>query len=286
MSRVAKIARRTVQLFSNSPQERALARLGFWMSLNHRTAWLTQTSASDYLQMQHKFYELAASVASSAPGKVEGDVVVGGWDEQNKWQDYQDYLLKHVPPEPVWIALEYGCGPGRNIRQFSSRFRRIDGVDISERNLANAEKFLAGQIPEDKWPRLYITPGINTGEAQANFYDFCFSTICLQHICVWEIRFSILQSLYHCLKPGGRLSIQMGLGRQVPNKFPYHANHYSAGSTNSGGDVAVSDPGELDEDLKKIGFVNFEYWIRPPGPGSDFPNWIFFTCLKPLETQR
>ncbi len=280
MNKATKLAKRTAGLFSKSPQKRALARLEFWISFNHRMAWLTQKSASDYLKMQHKFYELAASTATANPGKVDGDVVVGFWGQQEQCEDFKTYLLKHVPPDPIWIALEYGCGPGRNIRGFSPRFRRIDGVDISKRNLANAEQFLKGEIPDEKWPRLYQTSGSDTGAAEAGLYDFCFSTICMQHICVWEIRFSILQSLYRCLKSGGRLSIQMGFGQPSAAKVSYHSNHYSAGSTNSGCDVVVSDPKEVEEDLKKIGFKEFESWIRPCGPGGDFPNWIFFTCVK------
>jgi SAM-dependent methyltransferase len=284
MSKIGKFASRACKLFSRSPEERALAYLEFWGSFKHRTAQLTQKSASDYLKMQHQFYERAASVAKAESGKVQGDIVVGSWDQQQKWPDYETYLLKYVPLEPVWLALEYGCGPGRNIRGFSSRFGRIDGVDISEKNLANAEKYLKGQIPADKCPRLYLTQGSDAGAAQANAYDFSFSTICFQHICVWEVRFSILKSLYSCLKPGGRLSIQMGYGPPTSDKYqkvPYQANFYGASSTNSGCDVTVSDPEELHKDLQQIGFTAFEYWIRPAGPDPTFSNWIFFTCLKP-----
>ena len=282
-ARVVKILRRTGNLITGTRAERAQARLQFWLSIKNRTSWLTQRNSRDYLRMQGRFYELAAAAAEVEPGDLKGDVVVGYRDQQDQWPDYDTYLLKYVPDEPVWVALEYGCGPGRNIRKFTERFRRIDGVDISAQNLANAKTFLRGQIDPGKWPDLYVTGGADIGQAPRNHYDFCFSTICLQHICVYEVRFSILESLYQALKPGGRISIQMGFGGPSPDSVPYASNHYGAPGTNSTCDVFISRPGEVEDDLAKIGFVGFEYWIRPVGPGDDHPNWIFFTAVKPTS---
>ena len=45
-------------------------------------------------------------------------------------------------------------------------------------------------------------------------------------------------------------------------------------------DTRVEDPDQIKNDLYKIGFNNFEHWIRPPGPGDNHPNWIFFTAVK------
>jgi hypothetical protein len=90
-----------------------------------------------------------------------------------------------------------------------------------------------------------------------------------------------MKSLYECLKPGGRISLQMGYGVPSPCTVPYFENHFQAPDTNRMADVAVSSPEELRQDLEKIGFANFEYWIRPVGPGDVHPNWIFFTAVKP-----
>ena len=32
--------------------------------------------------------------------------------------------------------------------------------------------------------------------------------------------------------------------------------------------------------MKEIGFENFNYYIRPVGPGDGHPNWIFFNATK------
>ncbi len=102
-----------------------------------------------------------------------------------------------------------------------------------------------------------------------------------QHICVHSIRVSIMRSMYDCLKPGGRLSLQMGYGVPSPQTVDYYADNVGAETTNRGCDTAVAQPEQPRADLDEIGFTNFEYWLRPTGPGDLHPQWIFFTAVKP-----
>lgn len=174
------------------------------------------------------------------------------------------------------VALDFGCGPGRNIIKYSSWFKRIDGADISPRNIENARVNLANNnIPI---PNLYVILGADVGSAPAESYDFIFSSITMQHICVHEIRFSIFEAMHKALKKGGRVSIQMGYGANSPKSVGYCDNNYDAIATNRGCDTRVESPDELWADLEKIGFKNFEFWIRPVGPGDLHPAWIFFTA--------
>jgi SAM-dependent methyltransferase len=230
--------------------------------------------------MQKRFYERNAAADIVSPGFIEGDHVVGSWAEHDEWADYEDYLMRYVPADASWVALDFGCGPGRNLRRWSSRFRRIDGVDISAKNLENAKTFIRDKVPPEKQPNLFLTGGQNCGDAPKNTYDFVFSTICLQHICVHSVRYSILRSLFDCLKPGGRLSVQMGYGIPSPHSRGYYEDFVAAPGTNRDSDVAIASPDEPKGDLEKIGFVNFEHWIRPVGPGDLHPAWIFFTAVK------
>jgi SAM-dependent methyltransferase len=241
---------------------------------------LFQHTADDYVKMQKRAYERYASADTVTPGSISGDFVVGVWKEHDVWPDYNDYLMKYVPRDESWIAIDYGCGPGRNISRWSSIFKRMDGVDISPKNFENARIFLR-DLPANKNPNLYITGGMDCGDAPKNSYDFAMSTICMQHICVYDVRYSILRSLFECLKPGGRISIQMGYGVPSPSTVDYHANFVEATDTNRAADVAIASPDQVCSDLERIGFVGFEHWIRPTGPGDSHPNWIFFTAVKP-----
>lgn len=236
----------------------------------------------DYTRMQRKQYLRDAKNSKVIPGQLIEDYVVGSWQEQDKWVDYETYLMKYVLPQDNLLALDFGCGPGRNIRTWSDWFQRIDGADISSTNLSNARIFLKDQIPEIKWPNLFLTSGPNCGDAPSQVYDFVFSTICLQHICSHSVRFSILQDMFRILVPGGRISVQMGFGSPSPLTVGYFEDNFSAVATNRGCDTEISTPDEPRQDLENIGFENFEYWIRPVGPGDFHPSWIFFTATKPL----
>lgn len=248
--------------------------------VRHLYRLCVKRTVEDYVGMQRRIYESAAAADCISEGHIEGDHVVGTWNKHDEWSDYGEYLMRHVPPDGSWLAIDYGCGPGRNLRRWSSLFKRIDGVDISAKNLENARVFLKG-LPKDKAPNLFVTDGLDCGAAPKSTYDFAFSTICMQHICVHRIRYSILSSLFACLKPGGRISIQMGYGVPSPSTVSYFEDYVTAVGTNRESDVAISSPDEPRADLEKIGFVNFEFWIRPVGPGDFHPNWIFFTAIKP-----
>ena len=88
----------------------------------------------DYLKMQNDYYDEYASKWSLS----FRDPVVGSYDAHNDWSDYDEYLFKDFDTTGM-IALDYGCGPGRNLVKFNSRFERIDGVDISDVNLEKAK---------------------------------------------------------------------------------------------------------------------------------------------------
>ena len=276
-------------LFSRSPRDRfvlicrmqQVPVIGTLMKLYLKLrARLAQRTPEDYVQMQKREYESLAGLADFKPGDMSIDSVVGSWKQHDEWQDYEDYLMRYVPKDEFWVALDYGCGPGRNIRRWSSIFKRIDGVDISARNLENARIFIQDRVPPHKTPNLFLTNGMDCGDAPKGAYDFVFSTICLQHICVHSVRCSIFKSLFECLKPGGRLSAQMGFGVPSPNSVGYYADYVQAVGTNRFCDVAIASPDELKGDLEKIGFSNFEFWLRPVGPGDLHPQWIFFTATK------
>lgn len=72
----------------------------------------------------------------------------------------------------------------------------------------------------------------------------------------------------------------MGYGKGAINSINYDGDDFKALKTNSGRDTRVESPDEIQRDLEKIGFKNFESWIRPPGPGGHQKNWIFFTAIK------
>ncbi len=202
------------------------------------------------------------------------DAMVGSFNQHNEFNGF-DELFKGLDTAEK-VALDFGCGPGRNIVRYQGLFERIDGVDISVVSLEKAKLWLQhNNVPV---PKLYPCNGVDLRDIPDEQYDIVFSTICLQHICVYEIRFSYLKEFFRVLKPGGWLTFQMGHGPSLPQCRDYYDNFYDADTTNGTCDVTVASQLQLHGDLLKVGFSNFAHSLIPAPPYEplhihDF--WIF-----------
>jgi|SRR5208282_5528498 len=201
--------------------------------------------------------------------------------EHDSNPDYWTYLIPEGNNSDK-IAFDFGCGHGRNIRNLLLKggFKRVDGCDISTNNIGFAAANIRKECPgRTSW--VYSNNGIDLQPARDNFYDYVMSTIVLQHIPVYDIRFSILSEMYRILKPHGILSFQMGFdnGYHPGYTVDYHENFYDAEATNGLKDVCVTDPNQIVEDLTKIGFKSIVTTIRPQWKDGHH-NWIFTNAVK------
>lgn len=233
---------------------------------------MTDDGILKYVEMQKGIYNRDAGYWTVK----KRDPVVGSFDKHNNHDDYK-YIIKGFETKNMH-ALDFGCGPGRNIVKFNKHFRQIDGVDISQINLDNAKLWIKRNSAKEG--KLILCNGYDLDNIKDCTYDFIMSTIVLQHICVYKIRYSYLEEFYRILKSKGWISIQMGYGTNKKDSVGYYENNYNAESTNGSMDTRVEDPSQLKSDLDKIGFVNFNYNICDVGPGDDHSGWIFFRAMK------
>jgi ubiquinone/menaquinone biosynthesis C-methylase UbiE len=227
-----------------------------------------------YLNMQKNQYEIEAS-----NWNLENkNHVVGSYDEHNLWKDYDEFLFKNIDTKNL-IALEYGCGPARNLIRFNDRFLRIDGCDISKNNIDKAQLNLKYNNINNY--SVFPCDGKSI-PTQNESYDIIFSVICLQHIACYDIRFNIFNDIYRCLKKDGYFCFQMGFGKK--NNFTvsnYYDNSFNANITNGLHDVIIEDENYLIDDLqKKLNFKNYISYIRPTGPGDYHEKWIWVQVQK------
>lgn len=229
-------------------------------------------SDNKYTKMQLDFYNYEASIWS----EQNREPVVGSFDAHNNWEDYEN-LFTEIQNQKEKIGLDFACGPGRNIVKYSHRFKRLDGVDLSPINIEKAKEYTKNN---GVYSELYTSSGVDINVVPSDSYDFVMSTIALQHICVYDIRYSIMSDIFRVLKSDGIFTAQMGFGHPSPMTVGYYENYYDAQGTNRTCDVCIENEKQLEDDLIKIGFSDFQFKITKTGPGDVHPNWIFFSAKK------
>jgi predicted TPR repeat methyltransferase len=226
-----------------------------------------------YTKMQSRFFDDAAENMSR-----------GNHREHDSNPDYHGVLLGDLNDDDVnglQVALDFGCGCGRNIDNLLKgwNWKRVDGVDISLNIIQKADEFLS-KTHKGRY-KLYVNNGVDLDVLSSGEYDFVMSTIVFQHICVHEIRCSLMSDIHRVMKDGGLFSFQMGFGfKEGVSTVGYHENYYDATSTNSGCDTRVEDPDQIVSDLEKIGFKNVRTVIRPSWSCNNHDQWIYIKATK------
>jgi len=205
--------------------------------------------------------------------------LVGWYDEHNADETEQKLLFRGVKTDGSLVALEYGCGPGRNIIKHKDLFARIDGVDINRTILDKASDFLKDNNINDVY--LFHTNGFELNgqycDIKSTTYDVVFSIICLQHIGSWEWRQSLWNEFYRVLKPKGVLTFQMGYGPGHPISVDYFHNYDETDDMHR--DVRIESEGYLVDDLRKAGFKDITLEITNP-THDQHPHWIWVQARK------
>lgn len=206
-------------------------------------------------------------------------------ENHNSNPDYWNILLGDLKDKEKWNgkkALDFACGKGRNVTNMFSlcEWKRIDGIDISVSNIEHNRVVYRNQ--KSNW---YLNNGIDVSDLNDNEYDFIMSTIALQHICVYDIRKSLITDLYRTLKPSGIFSFQMGYGEglesPIGNRVSYFENFYDATGTNSACDVRIQNEQDVINDLTEIGFENISTQIRDSFDDLGHKQWIYIKAFKP-----
>lgn len=231
---------------------------------------------NEYTQMQRLFYDTTAD-----------EMAVENHRGHDSSPDYYGLLLSDIDKNfNSKKALDFGCGIGRNVDNLLNlaEWDRVDGCDISSENIKRATQFMKQTSHLSSKYKFYTTTGVDLEPIVSNEYDFVMSTIVLQHIAIYSIRYSILSDIYRVMSNDSLFSFQMS----CHGKGKYRDEDFSIEGTNGVHDVAVANPQDLIDDLTKIGFSNVTYSISNEWDAagkqyfSDDYKWIYVKARKCL----
>jgi SAM-dependent methyltransferase len=160
-------------------------------------------------------------------------------------------LLEHIDTEPPFTILDFGCGPGRDLKTFTELGHVAIGLEGAARFVDMARRYSGCEIWRQDFLALDLPP---------RHFDGVFANAALFHVPTQELP-RVLRELHAALKPGGVLfsSNPRGENQEGWNRGRYGAYH------------------ELDAwraFLTEAGFAELSHYYRPAGlPRSQQP-WL------------
>ncbi|HEY0287338.1 MAG TPA: class I SAM-dependent methyltransferase [Pseudomonas sp.] len=160
-------------------------------------------------------------------------------------------LLRHINSEKPWQILDFGCGPGRDLKTFTAIGHIATGLDGSERFAQMARADSGCEVLHQNFLELDLS---------AERFDGIFANAVLFHIPKQELP-RVLGELRASLKPGGVLFSSNPRGN---NQEGWKGERYGS----------YHDLDAWRGLLTDAGFVELEHYYRPTGlPRAQQP-WL------------
>ncbi|WP_024682426.1 MULTISPECIES: class I SAM-dependent methyltransferase [Pseudomonas syringae group] len=162
-----------------------------------------------------------------------------------------DALLRHIEGSAPWQILDFGCGPGRDLKTFAAMGHVAVGLDGSERFAEMARAETGCEVFQQNFLELDLPQGR---------FDGIFANAVLFHIPRQELP-RVLRELYATLKPGGVLFSSNPRGE---NQEGWNGERYGA----------YHDLETWRQLLTDAGFTELEHYYRPAGLPRDQQPWL------------
>ena len=168
-------------------------------------------------------------------------------------------LLRYIEAPAPFVLLDFGCGPGRDLKTFKALGHDAAGLDGSPQLAAMARVNSGCEVLEQSFLALDL-PG--------SHFDGVFANAVLFHVPSQELP-HVLRELHATLKPGGVLfsSNPRGDGQEGWNGDRYGAFH----SWEAWRDFVTA-----------AGFVELNHYYRPTGVPLEQQPWLASVWRKPM----
>ncbi|RMQ42268.1 hypothetical protein ALQ04_01031 [Pseudomonas cichorii] len=160
-------------------------------------------------------------------------------------------LLRHIEGAAPWQILDFGCGPGRDLKTFSAMGHIAVGLDGSEQFARMARADSGCEVLQQNFLEL---------DLPAERFDGIFANAVLFHVPRQELP-RVLRQLHATLKPGGVLFSSNPRGQ---NQEGWKGERYGS----------YHDVGSWRELLTEAGFSELEHYYRPDGLPREQQPWL------------
>jgi len=167
-------------------------------------------------------------------------------------------LLQHIRGAPPFTILDFGCGPGRDLKTFAERGHVAIGLEGAARFAAMARAYSGCAVWQQDFLRLALPP---------SRFDGVYANAGLFHVPGRELP-RVLRELHATLKPGGVLFSSNPHGRDEEgwNRGRYGAYH---------------EPETWGRFGAAAGFVEVAHYYRPAGLPREQQPWLATVWRKP-----
>lgn len=195
-------------------------------------------------------------------------VTVGHYDRHadSFWEGTRDHdvsqnrsaLVDHLAGAGPFRILDFGCGPGRDLKAFKELGHQVIGLDGSERFVELARGYSGCPV----WHQDFLELDL-----PRDFFDGVFANASLFHVPSQELP-RVLRQLLATLKPAGVLFSSNPRG---DNQEGWNGGRYGA----------YYDLQQWRDFLTAAGFIEIGHYYRPPGlPRAQQP-WLATLWRKP-----